>query len=143
LLLTPGISGSTLLDDTYNANPTSSFAALALLQELDATRKVAVFGDMLELGEFEEEGHRMVGARIAATADAFYAYGPRAAIMAEEARSIRPNLPIQHFDAKDALVAVLREELRQGDLVLIKGSRGIQMETVVADLRAIDERDPS
>lgn len=141
LLLAPGISGSTLLDDTYNANPTSSFAALALLQELDATRKVAVLGDMLELGDFEDEGHRMVGARVAATAGAFYAVGPRAAIMAGEARRVNPEMPIQHFDTKDELVEALRRELRAGDLVLIKGSRGIQMETVVAALRATDEQD--
>lgn len=141
LLLTPGVSGSTLLDDTYNANPTSSFAALALLEELEATRKVAVFGDMLELGEFEEEGHRMVGARIAVTADAFYAFGPRAAIMAREAIEVNPDLSIQHFESKDALVAALREELQSGDLVLIKGSRGIEMETVVAELRSLGEQD--
>ncbi|RIK46386.1 MAG: UDP-N-acetylmuramoylalanyl-D-glutamate--2,6-diaminopimelate ligase [Chloroflexi bacterium] len=141
LLLSPGVSGSTLLDDTYNANPASSFAALALLQELDARRRVAVFGDMLELGDFEEEGHRMVGARIAVTADLFFAYGPRAAIMAREAREANPDMPIYHFDTKDALVEVLKHELQAGDLVLIKGSRGIQMETVVAALRSVDEQD--
>jgi UDP-N-acetylmuramoyl-tripeptide--D-alanyl-D-alanine ligase len=130
-----------LLDDTYNANPQSSFAALALLQELDARRRVAVFGDMLELGDFEEEGHRMVGARIAATADAFYAVGPRAAIMAAEARQINPDLPIRHFDTKDELVAALKDDLRAGDLVLVKGSRGVQMETVVAALRSTEGQD--
>jgi len=141
LLLTPGIAGTTLLDDTYNANPTSSFAALALLDELEATRKVAVFGDMLELGEFEEEGHRMVGARVAAVADAFYTVGPRAAIMAAEARQIKPSLPIMEFDSKENLVAALKQTLLAGDLVLIKGSRGVQMESVVAALRALDEQD--
>lgn len=141
LLLAPGINGSTLLDDSYNANPASSFAALALLGELNATRRVAVFGDMLEMGEFEEEAHRMVGARSAETTDALYTVGERARIIAAEARRTNGRLEIESFDDKDTLVAALRSALRPGDLVLIKGSRGVQMETVVAALRSAEGLD--
>jgi UDP-N-acetylmuramoyl-tripeptide--D-alanyl-D-alanine ligase len=141
LLLVPGVNGTTLLDDTYNANPASSFAALALLDELSAARRVAVFGDMLELGDFEEEAHRMVGARAAELVDALYTVGPRARILASEASQIDPELHVASFDDKDSLVNALREQLQPGDLVLVKGSRGIQMETVVAALRAPEGRD--
>jgi UDP-N-acetylmuramoyl-tripeptide--D-alanyl-D-alanine ligase len=136
LVLVPGINGSRLLDDTYNANPTSSNAALSLLSEIPAQRRIAVFGDMLELGEFEDEGHRIVGGRAADVLDALYTVGPRARIIAQEAMRLNRNLMIEMFDEKETLVAALRHDLRNGDLVLVKGSRGIQMETVVAALRS-------
>jgi UDP-N-acetylmuramoyl-tripeptide--D-alanyl-D-alanine ligase len=135
LLLVPAINGATLLDDTYNANPASSLAALNLLDELDARRKVAVFGDMLELGDFEIEGHRMVGDRASHVVDALYVMGDRARIIGEQAQQARPSLPVMYLNDKSGLTAALREGLRDGDLVLIKGSRSIQLETVVADLR--------
>jgi UDP-N-acetylmuramoyl-tripeptide--D-alanyl-D-alanine ligase len=138
LVLQPGVNGSTLLDDTYNANPTSTQSALALIAELDAGRRVAVLGDMLELGQYEEWGHRLVGGLVAEVVGALYTVGPLARMIAEEARQQRPQLPGAHFANKDELVEALRRELRAGDLVLIKGSRGVALETVVAALRADD-----
>ncbi len=135
LLLLPGVNGSTVLDDSYNANPASCIAALNLLVELDATRRVAVFGDMYELGPYEEEGHRLVGGRAAETVDALYTMGPRARLIAAEAVRARPDLPVEMFDDKRALEDALRRDLRPGDLVLIKGSRGLELETLVAALR--------
>jgi UDP-N-acetylmuramoyl-tripeptide--D-alanyl-D-alanine ligase len=142
LLLTPGVNGCTLLDDSYNANPASSFAALSLLQELDAVRRIAVFGDMLELGDFEEEAHRMVGNRVAEIVDALYTVGDRARIIADEARQISNRLLVSSFDDKETLVEALNNELRSGDLVLIKGSRGVQLETVVSALRSPEGQNP-
>jgi UDP-N-acetylmuramoyl-tripeptide--D-alanyl-D-alanine ligase len=135
LLLTPGVNGSTILDDHYNSNPKSSFAALALLEDLTATRRIAVLGDMLELGDYEEEGHRLVGRRLIDVVDALYTLGPRARIISEEAKSLKPSLPTFHFEDKPALVEALTQGLQPGDLVLVKGSRGLAMETVVTDLR--------
>ena len=135
LLLLPGVNGSTILDDSYNANPASCIAALNLLVELDATRRVAVFGDMYELGHYEEEGHRIVGGRAAETIDALYTIGPRARVIAAEAVKARPSLPVEMFDDKRALEDALRRDLRAGDLVLIKGSRGLELETLVSALR--------
>lgn len=140
LLLTPAVNGATILDDHYNANPKSSFAALALLEELDATRRVAVFGDMLELGEVEEIGHRSVGQRAAEVVDALFTVGPRASLIADEARRRNADLLVQHFEDKDSLTEFLSAELRAGDLVLVKGSRGVRMETVIAGLRPAAER---
>jgi len=138
LVLIPAINGARLLDDTYNANPTSSNAALALLADIPARRRVAVFGDMLELGEFEEEGHRIVGGRAADIVDALYTVGPKARIIAQEAMRLNRGLMVEMFDEKETLVSALHHDLREGDLVLIKGSRGIQMETVVTALRVLD-----
>lgn len=141
LLLVSSVNGSTLLDDTYNANPASSLAALALLGELDADRRIAVFGDMMELGDFEEEGHNIVGERAAQTVDALYTLGTRAQIIADRASEAAPGLPVASFDNKDALIAALRRDLRPGDLVLVKGSRSIQMETIVGALRVAEHEE--
>ncbi|MEZ4571054.1 MAG: UDP-N-acetylmuramoyl-tripeptide--D-alanyl-D-alanine ligase [Thermomicrobiales bacterium] len=138
LILTPAFNGATILDDHYNANPASSNAALTLLEDLDATRRIAVFGDMLELGEFEEEGHRIVGRRVAEVADALFTVGERARYIHEEFRALRPDLVARHFDTKEALTDGLREVMTGGDLILVKGSRGVQMETVIQALRVRD-----
>jgi len=140
LLTVPGVHGATLLDDTYNASPASCMAALSLLQEIPAQRRIAVFGDMYELGWYEEEGHRMVGRRAAAVVDRLFTLGPRARWIAEEA--VAAGMPPERVFATDdrrELVEVLRETLRRGDFVLIKGARGMRMEEIVEALRAPGE----
>jgi UDP-N-acetylmuramoyl-tripeptide--D-alanyl-D-alanine ligase len=139
LILTPAHNGATILDDHYNANPVSSNAALTLLEDLDAGRRVAVLGDMLELGEFEEEAHRIVGRRAAEVVDALYTTGPRARLIHDEFRSVQPSKPAHHFDTKVEVVEALRADMRQGDLVLVKGSRGVRMEDVIEALRVPSE----
>lgn len=136
LLVVPAIGGATLIDDTYNANPTSSLAALNLLAELPARRRIAAFGDMLELGSYEEEGHRIVGKRAAAVVDRLFTMGPRARIIADEAvaSGLTPDAVVA-VDTKQDLIDALKETMREGDVVLVKGSRGIQLEHVVAALR--------
>lgn len=141
LVLTPAINGATILDDHYNANPKSSLAALSLLEDLDAERRLAVLGDMLEMGDFEEEAHRIVGRRVIDVVDALYTVGPRARYIADEALSLKPNLEAHHFDDKEKLTEALRRDMRSGDLVLVKGSRGVQMETIVDALRIPDAGD--
>jgi UDP-N-acetylmuramoyl-tripeptide--D-alanyl-D-alanine ligase len=138
LILTPALNGATILDDHYNANPASSNAALTLLEELDARRRLAVLGDMLEMGDFEEEAHRIVGRRAAEVVDGLLTVGPRARYIHEEFVELRPNRLAAHFETKDELVAYLREVMREGDLILVKGSRGVQMETVIEAVRALD-----
>jgi UDP-N-acetylmuramoyl-tripeptide--D-alanyl-D-alanine ligase len=129
----PGPAGSTILDDTYNASPVSCNAALDLLAEMNG-RRIAVFGDMYELGPVEEEAHRIVGAHAAQTADLLYLVGERVHWIAEEARANNPSLEIHQAPDKPALAAMLKTALRANDYVLIKGARGMAMETVVAAL---------
>lgn len=136
LLTIPGVNNSTIIDDTYNANPQSCLAALNLLDELDATRKVAVFGDILELGEFEDEGHRIVGRRAAAVVDQLITVGPKARIIADAAQDggLKTNR-IYTYENKETAIPRIAELMNAGDFVLVKGSRGVKMEEVVGALR--------
>lgn len=134
LVAVTGPQGSILLDDTYNAAPTSVIAALNLLAELDG-RRVAVLGDMLELGEYEERGHRMVGVRAAEVVDELITVGERARWIADEA--IRAGLAMSdvvQFDDQKQAVSYLKKQIAGDDVVLIKGSHGMHMEQIVAAL---------
>jgi UDP-N-acetylmuramoyl-tripeptide--D-alanyl-D-alanine ligase len=128
-------SGVTLLDDCYNANPASMSAALATLAGMAAPerRAVAVLGDMLELGAFEAEAHRALGAEAAKVAQALAAFGPRARGTAEAARAA--GLDAFHTEDVDALVRWTKATLAPGDVLLVKGSRGMKLERLVEALR--------
>ena len=129
--------GILVIDDTYNASPDSVAAALAVLWEMPGERKIAVLGDMLELGPYAREGHLRVG-RIAARGgtDLLAAGGPlgqftiegaiSGGMTADAARSFRGN---------SEMIEWLQKTLRTGDTVLIKGSRGMKMEAVTASLK--------
>ena len=126
--------GAMLLDDTYNASPKSMLADLNLLEEMDG-RKVAVLGDMLELGRYEEQGHRKVGIRAAEVANLLVTVGERARIIADSAaeNGLDKNM-IQSFPESAAAVEFLTESLTADDVVLVKGSRGMRMDKIVAAL---------
>jgi UDP-N-acetylmuramoyl-tripeptide--D-alanyl-D-alanine ligase len=131
LVAVTGPGGSILLDDTYNAAPESTIAALNLLAELEG-RRLAVLGDMLELGAYEEAGHRMVGARAAGVADELVTIGDRARWIAEEA--VKAGLPaghVTHFEGVIPAIDALRRRIGAGDVVLVKGSRGMRMDQIV------------
>lgn len=127
-------NGALLLDDTYNASPQSMLAALNLLEELDG-RKVAVLGDMLELGPYEAQGHEMVGVRAAEVVDELVTVGDLGSIIAQAAyRSGLPLSSITRLDSTQDAVAYLKPRLGNQDVVLVKGSRGMQMDRIVAAL---------
>jgi len=127
---TPG--GVVVLDDSYNASPVSMKAALDLLGETPG-RHVAVLGDMMELGEHEDAGHREVGRHLAGRAHCLVAVGTRAGIIAEAARAA--GVPwVQHVPEKEAALAALWALLRPGDHVLVKGSRSMALDRLAAAL---------
>jgi UDP-N-acetylmuramoyl-tripeptide--D-alanyl-D-alanine ligase len=129
-------SGALLLDDTYNASPESMLAALNLISELDGN-KVAVLGDMLELGQYEKQGHEMVGVRAAEVADRLVTVGVRGHIIAAAARRAGlASARITEFENHEEAIAHLRKSLTQNDVVLVKGSHGIRMDRIVAALEA-------
>lgn len=128
-----GPHGTLIIDDTYNASPASMAAALRVLAEQRAGRRIAVLGDMLELGTVEEECHRELGRQAAAVVDLLFTVGPRARWTAEAARAAGLDA-VQHLPSKEGLAAAVRAALRPGDVVLLKGSRGLALETVVAEL---------
>jgi UDP-N-acetylmuramoyl-tripeptide--D-alanyl-D-alanine ligase len=126
--------GALLLDDTYNASPESMLAALNLLDELDG-RKVAVLGDMLELGPYERGGHEMVGLRAGQVVDVLLTLGERAHIIAEAARRGNGKKKlILEFDALEPLLEWLTTSLTKKDVVLIKGSHGLRMDRITSAL---------
>ncbi|MCS7285996.1 MAG: UDP-N-acetylmuramoyl-tripeptide--D-alanyl-D-alanine ligase [Anaerolineae bacterium] len=138
LMAVRGIRDSTILDDTYNASPPSTLAALSVLGEL-AGRRIAVLGDMLELGSYEEEGHRKVGRKAVEVASILITVGPRARMIAQEALACgMPPEKVHSFDSREEAVALLLELLEPGDVVLVKGSRGMRMEEIVKAIMARD-----
>ena len=127
-------NGALLLDDTYNASPESTLAALNLLEELDG-RKIAVLGDMLELGQYERQGHELVGVRASEIADILITLGKRAHIIAEAARkSGMQKTSIIEFEGVDEVVDWLNKNISDNDAVLIKGSHGLRMDRIVSAL---------
>ena len=123
-------SGALILDDTYNATPESTVAALDLLNELKG-QKIAVLGDMLELGQYEQAGHEAVGRRAAEVVNHLIAVGPRGQTIAETAklRGLPPTAVTWVADAIQA-AEVLKYNLKAGDVVLIKGSHGLRMDRI-------------
>lgn len=127
-------NGALVLDDTYNASPESTLAALNLLEELKG-RHVAILGDMLELGQYERQGHERVGARAAEVADVLVTFGVRAHLIAESARRAGMNKSAVHeFEEMDAMIAWLNKNLTGQDAVLVKGSHSLRMDQVVSTL---------
>jgi UDP-N-acetylmuramoyl-tripeptide--D-alanyl-D-alanine ligase len=128
-------TGALLLDDTYNASPESMLAALNLLVEVEGKRRIAVLGDMLELGQYEQKSHQMVGMRAALVADVLVTLGQRAHMYAEAARRGTSKLrQIQEFDDSEAVIGWLQENLVPMDVALLKGSHGLRMDLIVAAL---------
>jgi UDP-N-acetylmuramoyl-tripeptide--D-alanyl-D-alanine ligase len=142
LVAVPGPNGSILLDDTYNASPASTIAALNLLEDLTAAKKIAVLGNMLELGSFEEEGHRKVGCRAADVVDLLIVLGSSTQFIAAEAQAcgLAPAL-ILELQNNQAVIAHLSTILEPDDVVLIKGSNAQKLNEIVAALMVQSETD--
>lgn len=123
-------NGQTVFLDCYNASPDSMRASLGVLAEHPVSgRRVAVLGDMLELGAHSRSLHEMVG-EIAGNSnlDALFCYGPESVEIAKRAK--QSGVAVQHFTAKAPLIAALGDYLKPGDAVLFKASRGMRLEEV-------------
>ncbi len=140
LVVTAGINGAMVIDDTYNASPGSTVAALNLLDDLGkdagaAGRRIAVLGDMRELGSFTTEGHKQVGIHAASVTDLLVTVGELGRIIADEAR--RAGLPAPAIHAAgnfETAVQIVKKVTRPGDLLLVKGSRAVGMDRIVSEL---------
>lgn len=130
--------GLRIYDDSYNSNPRALETALASLAVLPAARRVAVLADMLELGQGGPEFHRQAGETAARTGwDVLVAIGPLAAFIADGAAAAgMPAAAIHRFDDAGSAAAAVASIVRDGDLVLVKGSRGMRTEAVVEALKA-------
>lgn len=142
--LIKGIKNTFILDDTYNAAPESMRAALGALRALPGKRKIAVLGDMLEIGKYSEQAHRAIGKQAAEFVDLLFTVGPRAKFMADEYRSrigSRTELSsVQVFDDSAAAGKLLDSMFQEGDLILVKGSQALRMEKAVEEIMAGPER---
>ena len=130
--------GIRIIDDSYNANPGSVRAALGLLRDTGAasSRKIAVLGDMLELGPQSKRLHSEIGRYLASlNIDILLAVGPLSAHVVEAARQegMKPEVAL-HFSTKDKLEAHLNSILKEGDVVLVKASRGMALEEIAGTL---------
>ncbi len=127
--------GVTIVDDSYNASPASMIAALDILAGLPG-RRVAVLGEMLELGDAAAEGHRAVGRAAATTCALVVTVGPAARGIAAGARAAGlPRSAIVQAPDRGSALAELRARLVPGDVVLVKASRGAELDRLVDDLR--------
>lgn len=119
--------GYTVIADCYNAGPESMQGSLGVLErQSTAGRRIAVLGDMLELGSFAPEAHRRVGEQAAQAADLVLAFGPLSVDIARGA-----GAKGRHFDTREDLLAALRREAQRGDVLLFKASHGMHMERVL------------
>ena len=133
----PAASGAMILNDAYNASPTSMRAGIDLLSELKGyRRKIVVLGDMLELGEDEIRFHQEIGHLLSPRSiDLIFAYGSLARHIAEAAETNFAKSQVKWYSDKTMLIRDLTAVVTVGDLVLVKGSRGMKLEEIVFALK--------
>jgi UDP-N-acetylmuramoyl-tripeptide--D-alanyl-D-alanine ligase len=132
LSIIEGINNSIIIDDTYNSSPVAMESAIEVLKDIEGKRKIAVIGDMLELGKFTEEEHRLIGEKIFGVADILVVVGPRAKFIrdgAVEKGFLQKD--IYSFDSSKTTAKFLEGIVEEGDIVLIKGSQGVRLERAV------------
>ena len=135
-----GIKNTVILDDTYNASPSSMHLALDILREFNAKRKVAILADMLELGEYTEEAHRSMGNLAAESVDVLVCVGSRAMFIADSAGNQMPQENILRFSNVDEALRQIDGLIKEGDLILVKGSQSMRMEKLVESIMAEPEK---
>jgi UDP-N-acetylmuramoyl-tripeptide--D-alanyl-D-alanine ligase len=134
--LIEGIKDTLILDDTYNSSPAALEAALSTLGEIEVTgRKIAVLGDMMELGSYTIEAHKSAGVLAAKVCDVLYTVGLRAKFIGETAVENKFNAKNWiHFDDAVEAGKKLQQILKPGDIVLVKGSQIVRLEKTVEEI---------
>ncbi|MDI6778213.1 MAG: UDP-N-acetylmuramoyl-tripeptide--D-alanyl-D-alanine ligase [Patescibacteria group bacterium] len=146
-----GIKNTIIIEDSYNAAPQSTLAALEVLEKIQARRKLAALGNMLELGEETESGHREVGRKVAEVADVLFAVGDKAKFIADEAEKTglaqapaeRAGLDKNNifcYDTSSEAKIPIQKELQEGDVILVKGSQGARMEKISEEIMRYPEQ---
>jgi UDP-N-acetylmuramoyl-tripeptide--D-alanyl-D-alanine ligase len=133
----------TVIDDSYNANPTATRRALEVLAGAHASRRIAVIGEMLELGDHALALHEGVGAAAAAAGvDLLFSIGgaPAAALAHAAVEAGMAPANVRHFATSNDAAGEVAAAARNGDVVLVKGSRGVKTDRIVERLKADAER---
>ncbi|HXF44346.1 MAG TPA: UDP-N-acetylmuramoyl-tripeptide--D-alanyl-D-alanine ligase [Candidatus Paceibacterota bacterium] len=137
LRLIKGEKETFIIDDTYNASPTAMHEALVTLRSLKAKRRIAVLGDMLELGKYTLASHEGIGRVAAKSADILLTLGMKAKFIAERAvKSGMSQKNVMTFTNLEECTRTLEGMIQKGDLILVKGSQGVRMEKVVLEIMA-------
>ncbi len=140
LKLLKGIKHSLIIDDSYNSSPLAVKIAIETFQEIPAKRKIAVLGDMLELGKYTIEEHKKLGRLLKDIADFIFLIGPRCKFAGEEARVIGVSPKnIFEFSSSEEAKKKVQEIIKEGDLILIKGSQFMRMEKITEEIMAEPE----
>lgn len=143
--LLPGIKHSFIIDDSYNSSPEAALLAVSVLSQIkvdDGAEKYAVLGDMLEIGSYTEEGHRLVGEAVAKSKiNHLVAVGQKARDFIHGAKNAgMEDDYIFYFDEPQEAGRFLQNRIKAGDVLLVKGSQGARMEKIVLELMAEPER---
>jgi UDP-N-acetylmuramoyl-tripeptide--D-alanyl-D-alanine ligase len=136
--LVEGKYGEKIINDAYNASPTSMIAAIELVSNLQGyKKKILVLGDMLELGPEEEQYHQKIGTGLSEDKiDLLFTFGELGKHIENAARAVLGNERVFAFTDKAALIQELRQHVDQNTLVLVKASRGMKLEEIVTDLQS-------
>ncbi|MFZ5559348.1 MAG: UDP-N-acetylmuramoyl-tripeptide--D-alanyl-D-alanine ligase [Patescibacteria group bacterium] len=136
-----GIKNTLIVDDSYNAALLSMEAALDSLKVFEDRRKIVVLGDMLEIGEYAPEAHRRIGKKASEIADLIFTVGSRAKFIAESAiKNGFDEKKIFQFDVSDDAGKIVQEQMKEGDVILVKGSRAMKMEKIIKEIMAEPEK---
>ncbi len=134
--LVAGVKDTFILDDAYNASPLSMRAAIDTAGNLKAKRKVAVLGDMLEIGKYTIEAHEEIGRLIPETFDVLFVVGSRAKFIADSAeKEGMDKKKIHSFETAEEAAPEVQKLIRKGDLILIKASHSIGLDKIVEEIR--------
>lgn len=134
----PGIKETFIIDDCYNASPASMKAAIELADSLKFKRKIAVLGDMLEIGKYTIDAHLEIGNMIVGVFDILVTVGSRAKFIADAA--VKKGMPVKNiynFELADDAKIKVQEIMKKGDLVLVKGSHAVGLEKVVEEIKIV------
>lgn len=139
--LIEGVKNTNLIDDTYNSSPIAVVSALEVLKDIPATRKVAILGDMAELGQYTNYAHEEAGKLVKDSADVLITVGPKGKFIADGARKhgfLKNN--IYSFSDYQETVKNIKDIIEPQDLILVKGSQSMRMEKVIMEIMANPEK---
>lgn len=129
-----GIKSSYIIDDSYNASPSSIQAGLEIIKELDSGRKVVILGDMEELGKYTIQAHQEIGRLAGQIGEVIIAVGEKAKFIAEEVKQTAPDKKILIFKDSETAKLEVQKIIRSGDLIFIKGSQAMRMEKITLEI---------
>lgn len=137
MTLEEGMNGSWIINDYYEASPNSMISAVQTLKEFCCKqRKIAILGDMIGIGKYTEQAHRIVGEACSKFLDLLLCVGPRAKFIADEAVNRGfPSERVFEFESAEQAGRMAQKTVRGGDLILVKGSREMQMEKATAQIK--------